>query len=136
MLFAFALAAAAEQSNWPHPAAACRALAADVQIQESYKPAWTYKTGGAVLSSPIIVDGVVYVGSEDKHLHAIDAVTGKEKWKLASETLIDASPVYDDGVVYIGTDGGVLYAVNTTTGKPKWQFETGGRTGRSGDHRT
>lgn len=128
LTFLLAEQAAAEPTNWPHPRGGLQGLGvADVQLQDSYQPAWTYKTGGAVLSSPIIVDGVVYVGSEDKHLHAIDAKTGKQKWKLATKTLIDASPVYDDGVVYIGTDGGVLLAVDATTGKPKWQFKTEGR---------
>lgn len=122
------LNATADPTDWPHPRGGLQGLGvADAQLQDSYQPAWTYKTDGAVLSSPIIVDGVVYVGSEDKHLHAIDAKTGKEKWKLATDTLIDASPIYDDGVVYIGTDGGVLYAVDTAIGKPKWQYETEGR---------
>lgn len=127
-LVSLSVSATAEPTNWPHPRGGLQGLGvADVQLQDNYKPAWTYKTKGAVLSSPIVVDGVVYVGSEDKHLHAIDAKTGKEKWKLATETLIDASPVYADGVVYIGTDGGVFYAVDSKTGKPKWQFKTGGR---------
>lgn len=127
-LLLFGFTAYAQPTDWPHPRGGLQGLGvADVQLQDDYQPAWTYKTGGAVLSSPIIVDGVVYVGSEDKHLHAIHSETGKEKWKLATETLIDASPIYDDGIVYIGTDGGVFYAVDATTGKPKWQFKTGGR---------
>ncbi|MGB0766577.1 MAG: PQQ-binding-like beta-propeller repeat protein, partial [Phycisphaeraceae bacterium] len=118
----------AEQTDWPHPRGGLQGLGvADVQLQSRYEPAWTYKTGGAVLSSPIIVDGVVYVGSEDKHLHAIDAKTGEAKWKLPAESLIDASPVYDRGVIYIGTDGGVLHAIDAETGKANWQFKTGGR---------
>jgi len=133
-LFALMLVAAlgfdavADPTNWPHPRGGLQGLGvADVQLQDSYQPAWTYQTGGAVLSSPIIVDGVVYVGSEDKHLHAIDSKTGEAKWKLATETLIDASPVYDEGVIYIGTDGGVLYAVDVKTGEARWQFKTEGR---------
>lgn len=122
------LSASADPTNWPHPRGGLQGLGvADVQLQDRYEPAWTYKTDGAVLSSPIIVDGVVYVGSEDKHLHAIDATTGKAKWTLKTETLIDASPIYDEGVVYIGTDGGVFLAVDAKTGKAKWRFETGGR---------
>lgn len=127
-LFAFATTASAEPTNWPHPRGGLQGLGvADVKLQDSYQPAWTYKTGGAVLSSPIVVDGVVYVGSEDKHLHAIDAKTGLPKWKLATESLIDASPVYDEGIIYIGTDGGLLLAVDAATGKTKWQFKTEGR---------
>ena len=118
----------AEPDDWPHPRGGLQGLGvAEAELQDTYQPAWTYKTAGAVLSSPIIVDGVVYVGSEDKHLHAIDAKTGKQKWKLVTETLIDASPIYDNGIVYIGTDGGILLAVDAETGKPKWQFKTEGR---------
>ena len=34
---------------------------------------WTYEMGGDVLSSPAVADGVVFVGSEDYKLHAVDA---------------------------------------------------------------
>ena len=56
-----AFATAAEPTDWPHPRGGLQGLGvADVTLHDSYEPAWTYKTGGAVLSSPIIVDGVVY----------------------------------------------------------------------------
>ena len=133
LLFLFALmfvakTASANPSNWPHPRGGLQGLGvADVALHDSYEPVWAYKTDAAVLSSPIIVDGVVYAGSEDKHLHAIDAKTGKKNWAFSAETLIDASPVYDEGVVYIGTDGGVFYAIDAKTGKEKWKYETQGR---------
>src|SRR5690348_15313085 len=38
--------------------------------------AWTFQTGGAVNSSPAVVDGVVYVGSSDGSVYALDAITG------------------------------------------------------------
>jgi len=31
---------------------------------------WTAKTGGDVISSPVVADGVVYVGSDDNNLYA------------------------------------------------------------------
>ena len=34
---------------------------------------WRYETGGGVESSPAVVAGVVYVGSEDRYLYALDA---------------------------------------------------------------
>lgn len=125
MLSAFAQA---DPANWPHPRGGLMAQGvAPTQFADRYAPAWAYKTGGAVLSSAVIMDGVVYVGSEDKQLHAIDAMTGKRKWVFVAQTLIDASPVVDQGVVYIGTDGGVLHAIDTKTGKEKWKFQTEGR---------
>ena len=34
---------------------------------------WKFKTGDVVYSSPAVVDGVVYFGSDDNHLYAFDA---------------------------------------------------------------
>ena len=36
---------------------------------------WSYKTNGAIYSSPAIVDGVVYVGSTDNNVYAIGSTT-------------------------------------------------------------
>ena len=37
---------------------------------------WSYTTGGSVYSTPIVVNGVVYFGSEDNNVYALDASTG------------------------------------------------------------
>ncbi len=41
---------------------------------------WTFHTNGEVVSSPAIVDGVIYVGSNDGNLYALDQQTGTKKW--------------------------------------------------------
>jgi outer membrane protein assembly factor BamB len=38
-------------------------------------------TGGAVLSSPDVANGFVYVGSNDGRVYDLDAATGKIVWK-------------------------------------------------------
>src|SRR5205814_5117047 len=42
--------------------------------------AWTYATKGSIESSPVIADGVLYVGSDDNSLYAIDPATGAVLW--------------------------------------------------------
>ncbi|MCB0210965.1 MAG: PQQ-binding-like beta-propeller repeat protein, partial [Anaerolineae bacterium] len=32
---------------------------------------WRFKTGGPVPSSPLVVDGIVYVGSTDHYVYAL-----------------------------------------------------------------
>ena len=54
---------------------------------------WTFKAGGAIVSSPAIADGVVYIASLDGHLYAIDQETGKEKWNFKSSRSIASSPL-------------------------------------------
>ncbi|MCX4632713.1 protein kinase [Streptomyces sp. NBC_01443] len=39
---------------------------------------WTHTTGNWVQSSPAVVDGTVYIGSNDKKVYALDAATGQD----------------------------------------------------------
>jgi eukaryotic-like serine/threonine-protein kinase len=87
---------------------------------------WKFHTGAAVTSTPAVVQGVVYIGSADHNLYALDAATGSVKWKFEAQSRINASPAVAGGVVYFGNYDGNFYAVDTATGKLKWKFKTGG----------
>ena len=45
---------------------------------------WTYETGLGVISSPAVVDGVVYIGG-DIHVYALNATTGTLIWSFLTE---------------------------------------------------
>jgi eukaryotic-like serine/threonine-protein kinase len=45
---------------------------------------WKFHTGGGVISSPAVVNGVAYIGSTDGNLYAVDAGCGALKWKFAT----------------------------------------------------
>jgi outer membrane protein assembly factor BamB len=62
-----------------------------------------------------VADGIVYVGSNDKNLYAIDAVTGKEKWHFATGDWVDSSPAVADGIVYVGSNDKNLYAIGANS---------------------
>lgn len=70
---------------------------------------WVFQTGNFISSSPAVVNGIVYVGSFDGNLYAIDAISGTKEWtyKIGS---IDSSPAVVNGVVYVGSDDHNLYA--------------------------
>lgn len=87
---------------------------------------WTFKTGNAIEGAPAVVAGVVYVGSADKHLYAVELATGKLKWKTALGAPTKASPAVRDGAVYVGDSDGKLYAMNAADGAVKWTFEAMG----------
>ena len=86
---------------------------------------WKFETVGSVYSSPAVSDGMVYFGSYDKHLYAVDTKTGKQKWKFKTGDRVH-SPVVVDQVVYFCSIDKHLYAVDSKTGEEKWKFETGG----------
>jgi eukaryotic-like serine/threonine-protein kinase len=83
---------------------------------------WKFAAGGAIVTSPSIVDGVVYIGAMDGHLYAIDEQTGKEKWNFKSRMPIASSPAIAEGAVYFVSSAGSLAALDASTGKPKWVF--------------
>ena len=61
-------------------------------------------------SAPAIANGVVYVGSTDKHLYAFDIRTGRQIWRAATGGEITSSPTIADGTVIVGSDDGVVRA--------------------------
>ncbi len=72
---------------------------------------WSYTTGNTIgSSSPAVAGGVVYVGSEDNKLYALDAVMGARKWSYTTGSSIYSSPAVANGVVYIGSDDATVYA--------------------------
>jgi serine/threonine-protein kinase len=80
---------------------------------------WRYATGDAVTSSPAVVDGVVYIGSTDGSVYALDVTTGKKKWAYATGDKFEAAPTAVDGMVYIAGYNSVT-ALNAATGNEKW----------------
>ena len=85
---------------------------------------WTYQAGESIESSAAIADGVVYVGSSDGMLHAIDLATGKPRWKYKTKGSVgESSPCVRNGVVYIGDLDGVFHAVDAASGKARWTFQ-------------
>ncbi|HXV98555.1 MAG TPA: PQQ-binding-like beta-propeller repeat protein [Anaerolineae bacterium] len=99
---------------------------ADIKGPELGEVKWQFKIGGSsTQSSPAVVNGLVYIGSSDKHVYAIDAETGQEKWKFETGSPVWSSPAVVEGVLYIGSNDHYLYALDHQTGQEKWKFETG-----------
>jgi eukaryotic-like serine/threonine-protein kinase len=77
------------------------------------------------LSSPVVDKGLVYFGSGDGNLYALNTQTGTLKWKFATQGVVHSSPAISDGIVYFGSWDTYLYAVDAAGGKLKWKFQTG-----------
>jgi outer membrane protein assembly factor BamB len=85
---------------------------------------WTYEAGGPITSSPVLAGGVVYFGSDDQKLHAVDAATGAAKWSFKTEDFIEAPPFVASGTVFIGSNDGHVYALDAVTGELRWKKPT------------
>jgi outer membrane protein assembly factor BamB len=99
-------------------------------------PKWTAITGGSVDSSPAVVNGVLYVGSDDNKLDAFDAhgthnCSGTPKrcmplWTAATRGAVRSSPAVANGVVYVGSTSGTFFAFDAKTGTQLWTATTRG----------
>jgi len=83
---------------------------------------WKFATGGPIITSPAVADGVVYIASLSGYLYAVDQETGAEKWKFKSRMPIASSPAVQDGAVYFVSSTGALAAIDAATGQAKWVF--------------
>lgn len=81
---------------------------------------------GGIASSPAVANGIVYVGSFDRHLYAIDAVTGHILWAAPTRGFVLSSPAFANRVVYVGSFDGHLYAFDAATGAKLWTGAIGG----------
>lgn len=102
---------------------------------------WTFDIGGAdwhrklphdenpgydsMVSAPVISDNIVYVGSADGHLFAINDNTGKESWSFKSDGPIHSIPIVAEGMVYFGSYDHHIYGLDAETGNMNWKFNTG-----------
>jgi alcohol dehydrogenase (cytochrome c) len=99
-------------------------------------PAWIFQTEvkESLETSPIVVDGVMYVTTSFSHVYALDAKTGAELWhfkpKLGPVTTFCCGPnnrgvaVYNDKV-YVATLDAKLVALDAKTGSVVWQQQVG-----------
>jgi outer membrane protein assembly factor BamB len=101
---------------------------ADSKIPDNLTTLWTFKTEDAIENSVAVADGVVYAGSMDENLYAVDLAKGTQKWKYKG-TSFKAAPAVRGKFVYVGDFDGNLHCVDRAKGTKKWIFESGGEIG-------
>ncbi len=77
----------------------------------SGKALWTYKDINRSISTPAIVDDIVYVADYSGLVHAVDANTGKKLSVYDTKGHIWGSTLYIDGKLYIGNEEGELHII-------------------------
>jgi outer membrane protein assembly factor BamB len=95
-------------------------------VSKFTKVKWQFPTHGQIVSSPAVADGMVFVGSADHNLYAVDRESGALKWKFETGSRVSSSPAVSGGMVYFASYDSNFYAVDEVTGKLKWKFRTAG----------
>ena len=115
------------EGNWPMFRGSQELLGiAQGQLPDSLEFLWRFKTDRGIKSSPVIDSNIVYIGSNDDNIYAIDLHTGEKVWSYKTDDSVEAPPLCINGMVYAGSLGGFMYAIDSKTGEFKWKFETDG----------
>ena len=124
------LAAPLVAADWPlHRGNAIQTGVSNEKLPAKLDILWEFKAKNSVESAAVIAEGVVYFGSSDKHLYAVDLKTGAEKWKTPLG-IFTASPGINGDRIYIGDADGKFYCLDRAKGSVLWTFDDGEQTGQ------
>jgi polyvinyl alcohol dehydrogenase (cytochrome) len=129
--------------NWPqylysldHSSANMAATAITTANAASLTRAWQFSPGtGGFLSSPVVYNGVIYIGAKNGYFYALDETTGAVIWKrfigvvpkltcgrqgFTSTATVAPDPATGNPTIYVYGATGYLYAMNTADGTDVW----------------
>ncbi len=98
---------------------------------------WKFTAQSWVLSSPVVVNDIVYFGSYDQHVYALKANDGTKLWSVDTGGHVYDEPTVSNGVVYADETGNAseatstastvkpaMFAIDASSGKVLWQQNT------------
>ncbi|MFF9351016.1 serine/threonine-protein kinase [Streptomyces sp. NPDC014734] len=109
--------------------AGARVLAVDLvsgHVRWHFESPAVFLSPPAFAPGPAVAGGGVYLADYLGTVYALDASTGKDRWRIATESRQSTEPaLVTAGNVHVGS-GSALYTLDAVTGTPKWRFAAGG----------
>jgi outer membrane protein assembly factor BamB len=93
---------------------------------QSHSPIWTFTCEDEIRGTASYMDGVLYIGSYDHNLYALEAENGKFVWKYAANGGIVSKPAIHDNKLYFGSTDQYVHAISCRGGKKVWVQSTDG----------
>ena len=92
---------------------------------------WRFRAG-AIESAPLLVGHILYFGSWDRRVYALNVSRKRHRlvWSHETDDKVVGAPAYANGTIYVGTNGGRVYALNAHTGRERWRAQSFSRFGR------
>jgi outer membrane protein assembly factor BamB len=92
------------------------------------KVRWRLRIGPSE-SSPLVLNGVVYVGDWNGRVYALSAASGATRWTFQADDKVKDGIAYAGGRVYFGAYDHHVYALDARTGKLFWRASAQQRLG-------
>lgn len=98
------------------------------QVSTGPGPRWQTRLGGQVYASPVIADGVAYVGTTGGVMNAVNVADGSMKWTHSTGAPIFGDVAATTDAIYFVADHGFLVKLDRADGKLVWRYDLGDRT--------
>jgi outer membrane protein assembly factor BamB len=85
---------------------------------------WRFQTG-VNESSPLLVDGILYFGTWDGSVYALDASSRRPLWTFETSDKVKGGAAFARGTIFVGSYDGNLYALDAETGEERWSASPG-----------
>lgn len=91
------------------------------------KSVWSAHLRSPVRSQAKLHEGILYIGSDDGYLHALEAATpmGGQRWQFKTGGPVRAPVHVSSSAVFVGSFDGWVYCLDRRTGKLRWKRRTG-----------
>lgn len=96
------------------------------QAIEAKKTIWQFECADEIRGNPTFNNGLVYFGSYDQHLYALQADRGTLFWKYQADAGIVSKPAIYEEMVFVGSEDSRVHAVIERTGRVNWTYYTKG----------
>jgi outer membrane protein assembly factor BamB len=98
---------------------------------ETGQELWRFKAG-VIEAPPLLADGILYFGSWDKKVYALEVQTHRPIWTYDTGDKVKGGAAYARGTIFIGSYDGNVYALDAQSGKLRWKAGGQSRLGGAG----
>jgi outer membrane protein assembly factor BamB len=95
---------------------------------ETGQQLWSVPAEDLIIPAPVYADGIVYFGSSDGRVYAVDVETKtfKPGWAFQAGEAIWGSPLVEGGRLYVAAQDHHLYCLDAETSEIIWEYKAGG----------
>ncbi len=101
----------------------------EIFVPKPQPQGWSFELQGEIIGSPVVKNGIVYFGSRDGSVWALDGFSGEVVWQYSTSGWVDSTPCLYGEYLYILSRDGKLYCFKQLYGSeedivPVWTFDT------------
>ncbi len=119
--------------DWPQAGGYANHAMHHMEVGDRLEKQWSTGIGAGagkrarLLAQPVVAEGTVFTMDAEAEVRAVDAKTGRAKWKAdltpndEDSTFSSGGVAYEDGVVFASTGFAQVVALDAKTGKVVWR---------------